>query len=87
MYKLTPQYIVSYDQVNTCFLHVQRRERGGAGKGWEARGEVVIGGRGGGGGYFHWAFSRHSASMYALFVDNEFVRFELTIFRPYPVWF
>lgn len=46
MYKLTPQYIVSYDQVNTCFLHVQRSERRGAEKEWEARGEVVIGGRG-----------------------------------------
>lgn len=40
MYKLTPQYIVSYDQVNTCFLHVREKE----GRGMEL--EVDVGGGG-----------------------------------------
>ena len=36
MYKLTPQYIVSYDQVNTCFVHVYNYRGGARG---EERGE------------------------------------------------
>ena len=49
MYKLTPQYIVSYDQVNNCLSHVYWRERGGGGGaagGREIREEVSAKGMG-----------------------------------------
>ena len=79
MYKLTPQYIVSYDQVNTCFLHGKETEKKrnrkvgiGVGLGeWRLLSEVFGG-----------AFLRNFALTYAVFFDSEFVRFDLTIFGP-----